>query len=281
MNAAGKGSQALAEMKVLSGRLPIHYVEAGSGEQAILFLHGMACDHTDWRKQIPHFSPRYRVIAIDQRGHGQTPNPGGVMRVEEIADDAAWVCRELGLKKPIVIGHSYGGLITLALGAQHPDLAHALVMLDTSMDQPQELRDWMQNYYDTMTPDSFADVVLDHTMSRVHDPGDDPAVAAHNVRMLQRFGYERFIATGRSILAYGDCRPSALKIKSPTLWVSATRPFADPAVVHQTRPDWYLGRTVGAGHWHQVLVADQVNAMIDAFLAQIRAGYPASPPWPC
>lgn len=244
----------------------------------MLFIHGMACDHSDWREQLPHFSRSHRVVAIDMRGHGRTSNPGGEMHVEEIADDIAWVCRELGLEKPVVVGHSFGGLVSLAFGARYPDLPHALVLLDTSFDQPPELRTWLGDYLDSLTPETFREQVTRNTEARVHDPGDDPAVREHNVRMLLDFGLERFVATGRAILEYGDARERAQAITAPTLWVSTPRPFSDPAVVRQARPDWHFGRTVGAGHWHQVLVPNQVNAMIDDFLAQIGRGFPAAAP---
>ena len=65
----------------------------------ILFVHGMACDHTDWRAQIPVFSKTNRVLAVDLRGHGLSTNPTGEFHVTEMADDIAWFCRELGLDR--------------------------------------------------------------------------------------------------------------------------------------------------------------------------------------
>ena len=58
----------------------------------------------------------------------------------------------------------------------------------------------------------------------------------------------------------------------PTLFLASARPWLDLNRVHELRPDWFLGRTVGAGHFHQLLVPDQVNPMIGRFLECVSSG---------
>jgi hypothetical protein len=62
------------------------------------------------------------------------------------------------------------------------------------------------------------------------------------------------------------------------MFIGSSRPFVELERIHQVRPDWYLGRTVGAGHFHQLLVPDQVNGMIVSFLRQVGRGFPAAQP---
>lgn len=258
--------------------LEIAFTDTRSDQRPMLFVHGMACDHTDWDKQVPFFSPTHRVVTIDLRGHGASSNPTGEFHVTEMADDVAWVIEELGLDHPVVVGHSFGGLVTLAFGSQHPTVPSALVILDTAFEMRPALANDLEQYFDSLDPETFTDYVRTYVSSRSTDPGDDPAVVEHNIQMLQAFGFERFIKMGRAILEYGDARPPAKLVTAPLLWVGSSRPFADREELKTHRPDWYYGQTVGSGHWHQVLVPDQINAMIRDFLIQVDRGFPSPPP---
>ena len=75
-----------------------------------------------------------------------------------------------------------------------------------------------------------------------------------------------------------DQAAAATAVTAPTLFIASSRPFVEVQRIHDARPDWYLGRTVGAGHFHHLLVPDQVNGMIDAFLAQVHGGFAAAQP---
>jgi pimeloyl-ACP methyl ester carboxylesterase len=108
---------------------------------------------------------------------------------------------------------------------------------------------------------------------RLFDAGDDRAVMAWATETKMKVPREIFLAMGESVLSY-DMREAALRVEAPTLFIASSRPWVDLNVLHRDRPDWYLGRTVGAGHSHQMLVPEQVNAMIERFLGLVAAGYP-------
>jgi pimeloyl-ACP methyl ester carboxylesterase len=110
--------------------ITLRYVEAGAGDPPLLFVHGWTCNHTHWRDQVPHFAKEHRVVALDLRGHGKSDSPDEDSSIDGFADDVAWLIGELSLVKPVVIGHSMGGVIALSLARQHPKLASAIVMVD-------------------------------------------------------------------------------------------------------------------------------------------------------
>jgi pimeloyl-ACP methyl ester carboxylesterase len=107
--------------------LDIYYEEYGSGEPLVL-LHGGTATSKMWGQQIPAFAERFRVIAPDTRGHGNTDNPTGEFSYRLLADDAAGFIQTLELRQPIVCGYSDGGQIALELGMRYPELAGALVV---------------------------------------------------------------------------------------------------------------------------------------------------------
>src|SRR5262245_50585963 len=115
------------------------FEEAGSGDPPILLVHGWTCDHTYMAPQFEHFSRTHRVIAVDLRGHGQSDKPKQEYTMAAFADDLIWLCDQLKVKKPIVIGHSMGGVIGVELAARFPEIPGAVVTLDSPIVPPQEL----------------------------------------------------------------------------------------------------------------------------------------------
>ena len=101
----------------------LHYVEAGQGTPVIL-VHGLACNHaTNWKapRVFQRLSKRYRVIALDNRGHGKSDKPYDPAQYGlELVDDVVRLMDHLGIAKAHVVGYSLGGFITLKLALRHP-----------------------------------------------------------------------------------------------------------------------------------------------------------------
>src|SRR5690349_2213512 len=89
------------------------YEEAGSGGPPILLVHGFGGDHTHFGPQVEFFQQTRRVVSVDRRGHGASDKPLQQYHIANFADDLAWLSNELGLYKPVVVGHSMGGAIAL------------------------------------------------------------------------------------------------------------------------------------------------------------------------
>src|SRR5262245_27678299 len=98
----------------------LFYEEAPGDAPPLVLVHGLGCDHTFMATQFATFRGAYRVVAVDLRGHCQSDKPEQDYTIPAFADDVAWVCQELGLERPVVIGHSMGGAIALELGATWP-----------------------------------------------------------------------------------------------------------------------------------------------------------------
>ncbi len=112
----------------------------GRGEPPIILVHGWTCDHTYFAPQAEHFRGDHRVISVDLRGHGESDKPQLDYTMAQFADDIAWLCEQLRVRKPVVIGHSMGGVIAFELAARHPDLPAAVVGVDSPIIPSQEVR---------------------------------------------------------------------------------------------------------------------------------------------
>jgi len=100
-----------------------------------MFLHGWTCDSHDWSWQLPFFESRYRVVAVDLRGHGRsevTP-PGTYKPTDYVADVEKLIATKYHGEKFVLIGHSMGGQIAARLAAKRPDLVSAVVSVDGAL----------------------------------------------------------------------------------------------------------------------------------------------------
>jgi len=110
--------------------LSLFYEQAGSGDPPLLFVHGWCCDHTFFKPQFDHFKSSHTVTTLDLRGCGESDRTEDGYDVPTLADDVAWLCGELGISRPIVVGHSLGGMIAIELAARHPSVPLAVVADD-------------------------------------------------------------------------------------------------------------------------------------------------------
>jgi pimeloyl-ACP methyl ester carboxylesterase len=248
------------------------YDDRGSGDPAILFIHGMACNRSHFAPQMEHFGESHRVVAYDQRGHGESDKPTDVpYDILSLAEDAKALADQLGMTKPIVVGHSLGGTISMALAGLYPDFPGALVILDSSLEVSADVAHELTEVYDGLTEDRYDEMCRTFVRERLFDYGDDETLLKATEEVMASCPREIFLAMGRGFIAY-DLAAASDSITAPTLFIGSSRPFVDLNSVRARRPEWFLGRTVGAGHFHQLLVPEQVNAMIDHFLGQIDRG---------
>jgi proline iminopeptidase len=101
----------------------------------LLFLHGGpgVIDHTYFRPFMDPLGELAQVIYLDLRGQGRSArNPPEYYDVGIMADDVAFLCTELGLEHPVVMGYSFGGFVALSLVIRHPELLGGLILLATS-----------------------------------------------------------------------------------------------------------------------------------------------------
>jgi 3-oxoadipate enol-lactonase len=112
--------------------LELFYTEQGSGEQTIVFGHGLLMDNTMWNWVAPQFTNKFRVICFDFRGQGQSQNPGFGFEIDRLVEDTAALIQALSSGPVHYVGLSMGGMVGMPLAARHPQLLHSLTLIDTS-----------------------------------------------------------------------------------------------------------------------------------------------------
>jgi 3-oxoadipate enol-lactonase len=118
------------------------YEDIGEGDP-IVVLHGAMADHQVWAEQLQPLTDEYRVITYDLRGHGRTGSaPDETFTVDQYVDDLSAVIQELELNQPIILGHSWGGMIGYMFAAEHPDQLSALVTVGSATPQVLSASEW-------------------------------------------------------------------------------------------------------------------------------------------
>jgi pimeloyl-ACP methyl ester carboxylesterase len=121
-----------ASRNIVLRQLRFHYLEWGNPDApTIVLLHGGHQSAHSWDLVSLHLARRYHVLALDQRGHGDSEWPRDVeYSNNDMSLDAEAFINALGLHKPVLIGHSMGGRNSLLLTKRNPSLLNALVIVD-------------------------------------------------------------------------------------------------------------------------------------------------------
>src|SRR5919108_3101864 len=110
----------------------MHFVQRGSGAPALLFVHGFACTHEDWKPQLDFFQRTNEVIACDLRGHGKTPGRPHECSIEHYGGDVAALVNNLELARVVLVGHSMGCRVVLEASRLIAEKVAGIVLVDGS-----------------------------------------------------------------------------------------------------------------------------------------------------
>src|SRR5688572_4001694 len=106
----------------------VHYAEQGDpGGEPILFLHGYTDSWFSFSRLLPLLPNRYRALALDQRGHGDSERPDGRYTVDDFAADIVAFLDAVGVEQATVVGHSAGSFIARRVAQIHPARVARLV----------------------------------------------------------------------------------------------------------------------------------------------------------
>ncbi|XP_070199254.1 epoxide hydrolase 4-like [Littorina saxatilis] len=115
----------------------LHYVSAGSEDKPLMVLvHGFPEFWYSWRHQLKEFKDSYRVVAIDQRGYGESDLPSSVSSydITNLVADVKNLVLALGYKQCVLVGHDWGARVTWNVAQRHPEVVEKLVIMNCPSD---------------------------------------------------------------------------------------------------------------------------------------------------
>ena len=134
----------------------------------MVLLHGLASNCRIWDLAAPILTRHFTVYALDQRGHGRTDGPDHGYGFKSICADAHAFCQHLGLERPYLAGHSWGGNVVLQYAVEHSGSTAGIIMVDGGTIEVASMpgMNW-QNAQVRMAPPDFTGMTWDGLLERV------------------------------------------------------------------------------------------------------------------
>ena len=261
----------LAPMKTKDCRFG--YVAAGDpGMPPLVFLHGIGGAARAWRGQLDFFKRRYRAIAWDMPGYGGSALLPTVS-IAALADALQDFLGQVGATKPILVGHSIGGMIVQQLLGKHSRIASAIVLAQTSPAFGKPDGDWQKAFIEArLGPLDRGETLASLAPSLVKElVGDDPDIGGIELARdcMACVPEATYRATMLAMLGF-DQRNRLKDIAVPSLLLSGSKDKNAPAPMMAKMatyiPSAEYVELKGVGHLANLERPGAFNAALDAFL---------------
>ena len=215
---------AAASMKTKDGRFG--YEAAGDPNlPPLVFMHGIGGAARAWRGQLDFFKDCYRAIAWDMPGYGGSA-PLPTVSIAALADALQDFLQQVGATKPILVGHSIGGMIVQQLLANNPGIAGAVVLAQTSPAFGKPDGDWQKAFIDArLGPLDRGETLVSLAPSLVRElVGDNPDVSGMERARdcMASVPEATYRATMLALMGF-DLRGALKNIAAPTLVLSGSK----------------------------------------------------------
>jgi pimeloyl-ACP methyl ester carboxylesterase len=263
----------------------IAYQDAGSGDEALLLIHGMAGSSETWRAVIPQLAKKYRVVAPDLLGHGQSAKRRSDYSLGAFAVSLRDLLDELGISRATVIGQSFGGGVAMQFAYQHRDYCQRLVLISSGGLGPDV--GWTLRLLSAPGAELILPVIAPPPVVNVGNKlrswfSGSGIQSARGAEMWSAYSSladpqtrQAFLRTLRSVVDYRGQSVSALNrlhltsdLPTMVIWGEQDRiiPVEHAYAVQDAWPGCRLEVLAGVGHFPHVERPSNVVALLDDFI---------------
>ncbi len=264
-----------------------HYIKEGNGETVIVFIHGFGGSTYSWRKNMAALAQKYTVVSVDVRGFGYTSrDPASEYSARGYATHVSTFMDILGIRRPILVGHSLGGEVAVRIALQRPEDIAGLVLIDpaglptqprsVAPPIPQPLQTTLIRFFTSMR------VVRSGLESAFYDKSlvDSEMIAAYR-DPLDVEGAEEMLWRMARTSAPSLNRSEIAQISAPTLIIWGKHDRLIPLSQGRELASLIRGSRLvvldRAGHMPQEERASEVNALIDSIASVAGRPLPGQP----
>ncbi len=264
----------------------VAYQDVGSGPEALLLIHGMAGSSETWRAVIPQLSRKYRVVAPDLLGHGQSAKPRGDYSLGAFAVLLRDLLDELGIARATIVGQSLGGGVAMQFVYQHPDYCQRLILISSGGLGPDV--GWTLRLLSAPGAELLLPVIAPRPVltagnklrswfgaAGIRSPRGAEMWSAYS-SLSDAETRQAFLRTLRSVVDHRGQAVSALnrlhmagELPTMVIWGDQDRiiPVEHGYAVHEARPGSRLEVLEGVGHFPHVERPSEVADLIDDFIS--------------
>jgi pimeloyl-ACP methyl ester carboxylesterase len=258
-----------------AGGTRLHYLDSGSGKDAVLLLHAFPLHSGMWARQVAALSPRWRVVAPDYPGLGKSEPRGEPSTMEALADDVLALLGNIRVERAAVVGLSMGGYLAFELYRRRPGLFRGLALCDTrpGADTPEGAAN--RETFARSALEKGLHWVADEMTPKLLRPQPDPA-AVREVRALIGQGTPAGVAAAqRGMARRPDSGPTLAAVACPALVVVGAEDTLTPPAESRKMAAAVKGARLveipGAGHLPNLETPDAFNQALVEFLGGLKS----------
>lgn len=207
----------------------------GAPRRTIVLSHALGCDLSMWDTLANELAAENDVVAYDHRGHGRSDAPASLYTMQELAEDAARLVRELDCGPVVWIGLSMGGMVGQELAIRHPELVSGLVIANSTSAYPDEVRFAWQQRIETVRSkgiEAIADAVMERYFHADFRQNQAAAVASFRKRLVSTDA-EGYVGCCNAVGTV-DTTGRLPQVKAPTLVIAGALDQGAPVSMSET-----------------------------------------------
>lgn len=264
-------------MKATVNGIETYYELHGKeGAPWLVFSHSLACTVRMWDGEIERYKDRYRILAYDSRGHGQTAAPKGPYTLEQMADDLHALLQHVGASKAHFCGLSMGGMIGQTFAIKYPGIFQSLTLCDTTSRYPAEAAAMWQERIRMAESKGLAPLV-EATLERWFTPSfrkSHPDEVRKVAALIEKTPVEGYVGCCHAIPRI-NVTARLKEIRCPTLVIcGADDPATPPAMsreIHENLPGSRLELIPQAAHLSNIEQPEAFNRALGSFLSSLAS----------
>jgi pimeloyl-ACP methyl ester carboxylesterase len=246
--------------------MKVHYKSLGTGETALVFVHGWTADLTSWRYQVPALDGKVRLVLIDLPGHGKSDKPKIDYTMDLFAKAIDAVLTDAGVKKAVLAGHSMGTPVVRQFYRRYPKKVLGLVAVDGRLqkfDLPPETMKKLQEQFEGSDYKATVGKFIDGMLTK-----DTPEEVRKHLKEAYPAAPQHVAVSAMKAMM----DPSIWKddpIKVPVQAILAKNKFWTPEYekyVRKLAPDIDYRMMDGVGHFLMMEKPREFNALLLGFL---------------
>jgi len=261
---------------------PLMSVEPAFGDRGggdvVVFVHGHPFDRAMWDPQLDDLSARFRCIALDLPGYGESRGSAGKISMSDLAGAVIGAADALGVSRFAVVGLSMGGLVAMELGLGWPERVSGLVLAATTAAPvtPEEVATRLRTA-ELLEREGMLPVALEMCGKLLGpDARRDPGLVTFVFSMMMRQPPDGAAAALRGRAERPDYASLLGELTVPTLVVAGEHDEYSPREVIDhlvaSLPDPKVEWIAGAGHLPNLEAPERFNALVTDFVQSRRVG---------
>jgi sigma-B regulation protein RsbQ len=245
----------------------IAYTESGTSETALLFIHGGMSDRSFWDGQHTAFAERFRVIALDLAGHGESGQNRRDWGIPQFGRDVVAVMDAAGVSYAVLIGNSLGGPAAIEAALITGTRVLAVIGVDTFQDMGQPMdpgrmaemaEAWRRDFHGSM----------DQMLRALLYPDTVPSLYEDIRLRMSKMPLEAVCEMFRSFGGY-DTAAAARKLRVPIRCINGDRFPTDIEAIRRVAPDFDAMVIPRTGHYPMLECPDEFNRLLGETLQNL------------